>query len=164
MHFVINLNFLTVFLFSTPPRAEMVVSPRKRFLREMENSKTPVEDINCQKRSRSKVQTVPQPPTAPTKGTSPISVNGNATVATDDAKPARNCSYSITSLLADDRNVKQRSPTNSPSHFTPVTQPYATNTSEERWYSESVDRLRSIELSVRCLHCEIGIECEFWGG
>ncbi|RZB40179.1 uncharacterized protein BDFB_007010, partial [Asbolus verrucosus] len=113
-------------------RADVVVSPRKRFLREMEKDKVQVED-GCQKRSRSK----------PAKVGSPVGANG----ATEDAKPARNCSYSITSLLAEDRNVK-RSPSNSPSHFSAVTQPqYCSPSSEDRWYSESVDRLRSIELS-----------------
>jgi hypothetical protein len=121
-------------------RADVVVSPRKRFLREMEKDKVQVED-GCQKRSRNKT---PQNQST-TKIGSPISANG----ATEDVKLTRNCSYSITSLLAEDRNVR-RSPSNSPSHFNnTVTQPqYCSPSSEDRWYSESVDRLRSIELSV----------------
>lgn len=121
---------------TTTTRADMVVSPRKRFLREMEKDKVQVED-GCQKRSRNKT------PQTQTKIGSPINSNGTTT---DDIKPTRNCSYSITSLLAEDRNAK-RSPSNSPSHF--MTQPqYCSPSSEDRWYSESVDRLRSIELSV----------------
>lgn len=69
-----------------------------------------------------------------------------ATVAT------RNSSYSITSLLSEDRDraSTKRSPCTSPSHsYNSVTslQPAA----EDKWYSESVDRLRSIELSVSTL-------------
>ena len=119
-----------------------VVSPRKRFLREMEKDKVQTDD-GCLKRSRNKT---------PAKFGSPVTANGT----TEDVgggggavKPARNCSYSITSLLAEDRNVK-RSPSNSPSHFNAsIAQPqYCSPSSEDRWYSESVDRLRSIELSV----------------
>lgn len=118
-------------------RGDVVVSPRKRFLREMEKDKVQSED-GCQKRSRNKT------PQVAAKVGSPVAANG----VTEDAKPARNCSYSITSLLAEDRNVK-RSPSSSPSHFNTVTQPqYCSPSSEDRWYSESVDRLRSIELSV----------------
>ncbi|XP_063905288.1 uncharacterized protein LOC135124273 isoform X2 [Zophobas morio] len=119
-----------------------VVSPRKRFLREMEKDKVQTDD-GCLKRSRNKT---------PAKFGSPVTANGT----TEDVgggggavKPARNCSYSITSLLAEDRNVK-RSPSNSPSHFNAsIAQPqYCSPSSEDRWYSESVDRLRSIELSA----------------
>ncbi|KAJ8923980.1 hypothetical protein NQ315_006756 [Exocentrus adspersus] len=136
---LIDKNFRT----STPPRAESVVSPRKRFLREMEKDKLQTEDSNCQKRSRSKpIQTVPLSPSQSVKAGSPVLANG-----TEDIKPARNCSYSITSLLAEDRNIK-RSPSNSPSHFSPVAQAqYCSPSPEDRWYTESVDRLRSIELS-----------------
>ncbi|XP_008195936.1 uncharacterized protein H isoform X1 [Tribolium castaneum] len=117
-------------------RGDVVVSPRKRFLREMEKDKVQSED-GCQKRSRNKT------PQVTAKIGSPVSANG----VTEDVKPARNCSYSITSLLAEDRNVK-RSPSSSPSHFNTVTQSqYCSPSSEDRWYSESVDRLRSIELS-----------------
>ncbi|KAJ8942629.1 hypothetical protein NQ318_013342 [Aromia moschata] len=46
--------------------------------------------------------------------------NGSA----EEARPPRNCSYSITSLLAEDRNATKRSPSNSPSHYSPaVAQP-----------------------------------------
>lgn len=160
---------------STPPRSEMVVSPRKRFLREMEKDKAPIEDANCQKRSRSKPQssTASSPSLTSTKsvnGTDEGSTAGAAVSAV--AKSARNCSYSITSLLADDRNSTRRSspsvlassPNHSPSHFAPVTTAttssasssvappqhhpqYCSPTTDDRWYSESVDKLRSIELS-----------------
>lgn len=133
---------------------DVVVSPRKRFLREMEKDKIQVED-GCQKRSRNKtpqvatVAAVASPSQA--KVGSPVSVNGttpSATTVVEEVKPARNCSYSITSLLAEDRNIK-RSPSNSPSQFNSVTQPqYCSPSTEDRWYTESVDRLRSIELSV----------------
>lgn len=133
----------------TPPRAEAVVSPRKRFLREMEKDKVQTEDT-CQKRSRSK------PVSVATKVGSPVRVNGTAG---EETKPttARNCSYSITSLLAEDRVVK-RSPESSPSHFSNAAQaqycsppPPPPPSNEDGWYSESVDRLRSIELSVSFL-------------
>ncbi|KAJ8941670.1 hypothetical protein NQ314_010315 [Rhamnusium bicolor] len=143
---------------STPPRTETVVSPRKRFLREMEKDKVQVEDNNCQKRSRSKPQSsqpIPNIPTSVVKVESPVLI-GTSVVKVEspvlgngieDIKPPRNCSYSITSLLAEDRNIK-RSPSNSPSHYSPVAQPqYCSPTSDDRWYSESVDRLRSIELT-----------------
>ncbi|XP_023014688.1 transcriptional corepressor hairless [Leptinotarsa decemlineata] len=129
---------------STPPRAETVVSPRKRFLREMEKDKTQGDDTS-QKRSRNKSQSnhmIPTTsPTASVMAGSAIVTNGM-----DDTKPLRNSSYSITSLLAEDRNVKS-SPSNSPSHFSSVGHPQYCNPAEERWYSESVNRLRSIELS-----------------
>ncbi|KAF2900800.1 hypothetical protein ILUMI_05400 [Ignelater luminosus] len=135
---------------STPPRAEVVVSPRKRFLREMEKDKLQVDDA-CQKRSRNKTQTVSVAssvstgtPPAATKVGSPVRLNGT----TDEVRTPRNCSYSITSLLAEDR-TSRRSPEDSPSHFSSVTQTqYCSPPSEDPWYSESVDRLRSIELSV----------------
>ncbi|CAH1116821.1 unnamed protein product [Phaedon cochleariae] len=132
------------FRISTPPRAEMVVSPRKRFLREMEKDKTPGED-NSQKRSRSKPQVVANStPSTSTGNCHPAgAVSANRV---EDAKPPRQSNYSITSLLAEDRNVK-RSPSNSPSHFSPVAHAQYCSPAEERWYSESVDRLRSIELS-----------------
>ncbi|KAG5892156.1 hypothetical protein JTB14_026394 [Gonioctena quinquepunctata] len=128
---------------STPPRAETVVSPRKRFLREMENNRVQDTDTS-QKRSRNKPQTNHMVPTS-----SPTSVMTGCATATDgmdDTKPVRTSSYSITSLLAEDRNVK-RSPSNSPSHYSPVPHPQYCSPADERWYSESVDRLRSIELS-----------------
>lgn len=135
---------------STPPRAEVVVSPRKRFLREMEKDKLQVDDA-CQKRSRNKTQTVSVAssvstgtPPAATKVGSPVRLNGT----TEEVRTPRNCSYSITSLLAEDR-TSRRSPEDSPSHFSSVTQTqYCSPPSEDPWYSESVDRLRSIELSV----------------
>ncbi|XP_056631919.1 protein hairless isoform X2 [Diorhabda sublineata] len=135
---------------STPPRAETVVSPRKRFLREMEKDKFHGDD-NSQKRSRNKSQTNQPisntPPSAPVTGSgsgSPVVTNG-----VEETKPLRNSSYSITSLLAEDRNIK-RSPPSSPSHY-PLTHPqYCSpppSSADDRLYSESVDRLRSIELS-----------------
>ncbi|GJQ66291.1 hypothetical protein Trydic_g4338 [Trypoxylus dichotomus] len=127
---------------STPPRMDMLVSPRKRILREMEKDKVLAEDL-CQKRSRNKVQST----TVGWSGSivkvgSPVNLNG----VTEEVRTQRNTSYSITSLLADDRNVK-RSPNNSPSHFSVIQNQYCTPPPEERWYSESVDKLRSIELS-----------------
>ncbi|KAK4884020.1 hypothetical protein RN001_000291 [Aquatica leii] len=119
---------------NTPPRPEVVVSPRKRFLREMEKDKVQVDDA-CQKRSRNKTQSSGTPPVT-IKVESPIRLNG----ITEDMRAPRNCSYSITSLLAEDRSARR-----SPDHFSPVTQ-YCTP-SEDPMYSESVDRLRSIELS-----------------
>lgn len=140
---------------STPPRAENVVSPRKRFLREMEKDKMQVDD-NCQKRSRSKPQpnqVVPSTPPSSTMIGSPILANG----VEETKPPTRNCSYSITSLLAEDR-IK-RSPSNSPSHYSPIPQQnYCSPTADDRWYSESVDRLRSIELSVS-IQCHVKCQC-----
>lgn len=138
---------------STLPRAEVVVSPRKRFLREMEKDKLQIEDA-CQKRSRNKTQTVSiatslctSTPPVNAKVSSPVRLNGT----TEEARAPRNSSYSITSLLAEDR-ISRRSPEDTPSHFSPVTQTqYCSPSSEDPWYSESVDRLRSIELSVRFL-------------
>lgn len=128
---------------STPPRIDMLVSPRKRILREMEKDKVLVEDL-CQKRSRNKVQTTTVGGCGSViKVSSPVSVNG----VTEEVRTQRNNSYSITSLLADDRNIK-RSPNNSPSHFSVIQNQYCTPPPEDRWYSESVDKLRSIELSV----------------
>lgn len=127
----------------TPPRAETVVSPRKRVLREMEKDKVNSEDA-CQKRSRNKVQPSTTHNNSHLKVTSPARPNG----VVEDARPSRTNSYSITSLLAEDRTPK-RSPESSPSHFSsPAQAQYSTPPPEERWYSESVDRLRSMELSV----------------
>ncbi|XP_018327822.1 uncharacterized protein LOC108738752 [Agrilus planipennis] len=144
-------------------RPETVVSPRKRFLREMEKDKYTTNDA-CQKRSRNKV--VPpvapgqfSPATTPTSSTnnklqqslkgersSPPTSQANGTSTPEEVRIQKNCSYSITSLLADDRNTHVRgSPDKSPSQFTPVQ--YRPPSSEDPWYSESVDRLRSIELS-----------------
>ncbi|KAF5292353.1 hypothetical protein FQA39_LY03387 [Lamprigera yunnana] len=122
---------------NTLSRSE-VVSPRKRFLREMEKDKVQIDDA-CQKRSRNKMQSGGVPPVTITVE-SPVRLNG----ITEDMRAPRNCSYSITSLLAEGHNSR-RSPDNSPSHFSAVTQ-YC-SPSEDPWYSESVDRLRSIELS-----------------
>ncbi|KAJ8969920.1 hypothetical protein NQ317_016185 [Molorchus minor] len=104
---LIDRNFRT----STPPRAETVVSPRKRFLREMEKDKMQVED-NCQKRVETSLRGI-----TACQVESPVLANG-----IEDTKPPRNCSYSITSLLAEDRNIK-RSPSNSPSHYSPMAPP-----------------------------------------
>ncbi|CAH0552225.1 unnamed protein product [Brassicogethes aeneus] len=169
---------------STPPRSETVVSPRKRFLREMEKDRSQPDD-GCLKRSRSRPQTATTPcrtppaPTTPLKSTAPAAAPGNsdspqrqsppktngnveAAAASHESKPppaaatsaaARNCSYSITSLLAEDRGAvgvkreQQASPGHHyapPQHYAP---PPAPPPPDDRWYSESVDKLRSIELS-----------------
>lgn len=133
---------------STPPRPEMVVSPRKRFLREMEKDKQQTEDA-CQKRSRNKSL----PTNSSTQSGSGSKVNNTVQVngIKQETNSVRNNKYSITSLLAEDHNSHRSSET-SPSHFTPVTpSPYCS--SDDRWYSESVDRLRSIELSVSNSFC-----------
>lgn len=109
----------------------------------MEKDKVQADD--GQKRSRSKTQSAQCLPSSSAKVSSPVRVNGTT------EEPRKNCSYSITSLLAEDRVVK-RSPENSPSHFTPATQAQYCSPPppqpEDGWYTESVDRLRSIELSV----------------
>lgn len=109
-------------------RAESLISPRKRFLREMEN-KVQVED-GCLKRSRNKTNGALKE--------SPQRTNGLT-----KESPRKATNYSITSLLADNRAKE----TNATSHFRPA---YASpvGPSEDIWYSESVDRLRSMELSV----------------
>lgn len=127
---------------STPPRSEIVVSPRKRFLREMEKDKLQVDDA-CQKRSRNKNAVSGSAPPVTIKVESPIRLNGLTPGITEDMRAPRNCSYSITSLLAEDRS--RCSPNDSPSNFSPV--PQYCSPHEDPWYSESVDRLRSIELS-----------------
>ncbi|CAG9857388.1 unnamed protein product [Phyllotreta striolata] len=138
---------------STPPRAETVVSPRKRFLREMEKDKSLQED-NAQKRSRNKLQTVGQSTpvsNAPAGVATAATSNGGGSV--EDSKPSKSSSYSINSLLADDRTAK-RSPTSSPNHYpAPQGARYCSPGAEDRWYSESVDRLRSIELSQQVDKC-----------
>lgn len=138
----------------------------------MEKDKVQSEDA-CQKRSRNKTQSVISTSSTTvittssqntatittTKVSSPpvsvsVAVNGASTVV-EEARSSRNSSYSITSLLSEDRNATKRcSPeANSPSHYSGAvtTRPqYCSPTppSEDGWYSESVDRLRSIELSV----------------
>lgn len=127
---------------STPPRSEMVVSPRKRFLREMEKDKLQLDDA-CQKRSRNKSAVSGSVPPVTIKVESPVRLNGITSSITEDMRAPRNCSYSITSLLAEDRS--RCSPNDSPNHFSSV--PQYCSPHEDPWYSESVDRLRSIELS-----------------
>ncbi|XP_072386007.1 uncharacterized protein H isoform X1 [Diabrotica undecimpunctata] len=144
------IQYLTdkCFRTSTPPRTETVVSPRKRFLREMEKDKVPGDD-NSQKRSRSKSQANQSiSSVAHTSLSAPVISSPVVSNGVEETKPLRNSNYSITSLLAEDRNVK-RSPTSSPSHY-PLAHPQYCSpppSTEERWYSESVDRLRSMELS-----------------
>lgn len=110
----------------------------------MEKDKILVED-NCQKRSRNKPQSSFTTCTSFSSLGKSVLSNGTE----DIIRPTtRNCNYSITSLLTEDRNRKM-SPNNSPSHCSPVSQPlYCSPPPEDRWYSESVDRLRSIELTV----------------
>lgn len=119
---------------------DAMVSPRKRFLRDMEKDKVQVED-NVQKRSRNKTP-ASQPSTSSNSTWAPSlpKING-----TSEEKTIRNSSYSITSLLADDRTIK-RSPSNSPSQFGPPLVAHPPK-SEEPWYSESVEKFRSIELT-----------------
>ncbi|XP_017776292.1 PREDICTED: protein hairless isoform X2 [Nicrophorus vespilloides] len=151
-------------LSSGSPRSETaVVSPRKRILRELETDCRLLKNVDSgQKRSRGKPTTVPS---SIVKMTSPVRMNGtNAeppgqVTAATPTRPARNnTSYSITSILSEDRKPKA-SPTHSPSHFSPgpassvgvhqhqYSAGAATPTPEERWFTESVDKLRSIELS-----------------
>lgn len=139
----------------------------------MEKDKVQSDDA-CQKRSRNKTQssiTATSSTAAVTTTTtstissqnssnstvvkvgSPVNtVNGSTLM--EEARSSRNSSYSITSLLSEDRSTTKRcSPeANSPSHYSgATTRPqYCSPTppSEDGWYSESVDRLRSIELSV----------------
>ncbi|KAL1513613.1 hypothetical protein ABEB36_003004 [Hypothenemus hampei] len=174
---------------STPPRPETVVSPRKRFLREMERERTPSASSSpnsdrpgssddgssnsAQKRSRVRTQAGPPTPKTPpcpfarsekseaitpvTLGI-PVKANGLEDTHVNNIKSAKNCSYSITSLLAEDhKSSLKSSPSHSPSRFSPVVSQMAPSpgairycssiSSEDRLYSESVDRLRSIELS-----------------
>lgn len=137
----------------SPPRIETVVSPRKRFLREMEKDKNSLEDSNL-KRSKNKM-TSNQASLSVTMS-SPLRVNGHSedkpVASVAPSTVGKNCSYSITSLLSDDRVPVKRSPSNSPSHFVPVTTnqmnySMASVKAEDLWYSESVERFRSIELS-----------------
>lgn len=173
---------------STPPRPETVVSPRKRFLREMERERTPSASSSptsdrpgssddgssnsAQKRSRVRPQTGPPTPRTPPCPVSKsdcvtplshhpsIKTNGVEETLVNNVKSSKNSSYSITSLLAEDHHKSnlKNSPNHSPSRFSPVVSqvgPIATSgvrycspiSSEERMYSENVDRLRSIELS-----------------
>ncbi|XP_050294573.1 uncharacterized protein LOC126734840 isoform X2 [Anthonomus grandis grandis] len=186
---------------STPPRPETVVSPRKRFLMEMERERTPSASSSptsdwpsssedgstnsAQKRSRVRSQ-IPTgrpasrtPPCAliktepgeslaqqqqqqPVTTGTPVRSNGVIEeTPVNSPKASRNCSYSITSLLAEDhhKNNLRSSPSNSPSRFSPVVSHIPTMAAspgsrycshlavEDRLYSESVDKLRSIELS-----------------
>lgn len=110
----------------------------------MEKDKTVVDD-NCQKRSRNKPQTA----TSSSSSFSPIGKSVLTNGIDEHIRPTtRNSSYSITSLLTEDR-IRKKSPNNSPSHCSPISQPlYCSPASEDRWYSESVDKLRSIELTV----------------
>ncbi|CAG9766265.1 unnamed protein product [Ceutorhynchus assimilis] len=187
---LLDKNFRT----STPPRPETVVSPRKRFLREMERERTPSASSSptsdrpgssddgstnsAQKRSRVRPQSNTAPPAArtppgaiikieksenltPSPHNAPIRSNGvEETPVNTTNKSSRNCSYSITSLLADDHHKSslKNSPSHSPNRFSPVVTQMGSIpvpgarycspvTSEDRIYSESVDRLRSIELS-----------------
>lgn len=134
--------FFSFLCCSKPPRAEIVVSPRKRILREIEKDKLVVSD-NSQKRSRGKLQST---------NTSFASVGKSSMVngLEDNVYPVpRNCGYSITSLLTEDY-IPKKTPSNSPNHNSSLSQPlYRSPISEDRWYSESVDRLRSIEINVR---------------
>lgn len=177
---------------STPPRPETVVSPRKRFLREMERDRTPSASSSpssdrpgssddglsnsAQKRSRGRPQNA-CPPVAKTppslvvktekveNSTPPpvnaaVRSNGIEDAPVNVTKTPRNCSYSITSILAEDhhKNTLKNSPSHSPSRFSPVVPQMAAVpppgarycspiTSEDRLYSESVDRLRSIDIT-----------------
>ncbi|XP_066139176.1 protein hairless isoform X1 [Euwallacea fornicatus] len=172
---------------TTPPRSETVVSPRKRFLREMERERTPSASSSptsdrpgssddgssnsAQKRSRVRPQTGPPTPRTPpcpvaksdkserlTPVSASIKVNGIEDTPVNNIKSSKNCSYSITSLLAEDHHKSslKTSPNHSPSRFSPVVSQIgpvsgvrycSPVSSEDRLYSESVDRLRSIELS-----------------
>lgn len=186
---LLEKNFRT----STPPRPETVVSPRKRFLREMERDRTPSASSSpssdrpgssddgtsnsAQKRSRGRPQSTCPPAaktppnlviksektensTPPPAVSTPIRSNGIEDTTMNTTKTPKNCSYSITSLLAEDhhKNSLKNSPSHSPSRFSPIvpqmgpipppgTRYCSSVTSEDRLYSESVDRLRSIELS-----------------
>lgn len=143
------------------PARETVVSPRKRFLREMDkDAKTHVDD-SCLKRSRGKTAAASKAVGSPVRTNGVASTTGIVDHVGSDPHPppastpsrqtqTRNSSYSITSLLAEDKSIR-RSPANSPSHYSPgaaaAGHPYSTPMPEDRWYAESVDRLRSIELS-----------------
>ncbi|XP_060531893.1 uncharacterized protein LOC132705295 isoform X2 [Cylas formicarius] len=176
---LINENFRTI----TPPRPDAVVSPRKRFLREVENDKVQPDIKNsvdksyngghgfistAQKRSRCKPQrsSTPSPANTPPMGvikkensvSPPLQNKSNGIVDGTVVKPTRNCSYSITSLLADDRHSSTKHiPSHSPSQYLPtlthissassMARRNSPSTAEDHLYSESVDRLRSIELS-----------------
>ncbi|KAK9884030.1 hypothetical protein WA026_004963 [Henosepilachna vigintioctopunctata] len=139
----------------TPPRVDTVVSPRKRFLRDMEKEKT-ISEENGQKRIKNKTTGVQASTSIGTTGdSSPLRINGHSEekpqVSVASSNTQKNCSYSITSLLAEDRAPPRHSPNNSPSHFVPVATHKNFNShsikSEEQWYSESVEKFRSIELS-----------------
>ncbi|KAF7284919.1 hypothetical protein GWI33_017399 [Rhynchophorus ferrugineus] len=177
---------------STPPRPETVVSPRKRFLREMEKERTPSASSSpssdrpgssddgssnsAQKRSRGRPQGSTCPPVAKTPPTSlikadnkgdnstppplqtPARCNGIDDVSMNTTKPTKNCSYSITALLAEDhhKNSLKHSPSHSPNRFSPVVSQVGPTpssiaqyliASDDRLCSESIARLRSIELS-----------------
>lgn len=130
--------------YSKQPRTEIAVSPRKRFLREMEMEKMVVGD-NCQKRSRNKPQTFTT--SSPSFASSSKSVLTNG-IESNGIPTTRNCSYSINSLLTEDY-VHKKSPNESPCHSTPMARSlHYSPISEDRWYSESLDRLRCIELTV----------------
>uniref|UniRef100_A0AAR5P6I2 Protein hairless n=1 Tax=Dendroctonus ponderosae TaxID=77166 RepID=A0AAR5P6I2_DENPD len=172
----------------TPPRPETVVSPRKRFLREMERERTPSasssptsdrpgssDDGSSNSAQKRRVRSQPGPATPrtppypvirPEKSetitplNTPIRTNGFDESPVNNIKPSKNSSYSITSLLAEDHHKSslKSSPSQSPNRFSPVVPQIASIpssgirycppiTSEDRLYSESVDRLRSIELS-----------------
>lgn len=133
----------------------------------MEKDKVQSDDA-CQKRSRNKTQAGASGASctaAATTTTTSTSSGGtakaegaagavNGSAAAEETRPSRNSSYSITSLLSEYPGTTKRcSPeANSPSHYSrAATRPqYCSPTppSEDGWYSESVDRLRSIELSV----------------
>ncbi|KAL3286670.1 hypothetical protein HHI36_001167 [Cryptolaemus montrouzieri] len=152
---IIVQNLIDKNVSRTPPRIDTVVSPRKRFLRDMEKDKVTLEE-NSQKRIRNKMTDIKaSTSTGTVGGASPLRMNGyseDKPVMSASSTVSRNCSYSITSLLSDDRTPSKRSPNNSPSHFVSITTQKnfisPSIKSEELWYSESVERFRSIELSA----------------
>lgn len=98
---------------------------------------------NCQKRSRGKVQSTNSSFTSINKP--PTITNGIEDHCT--VPVSRNGGYTINSLLTED--YAKKTPNNSPNHNSSLSQPiYRSPISEDRWYSESVDRLRSIEINV----------------
>lgn len=138
-----GINHLPLFS-SKVSQTEIVVSPRKRYLPDMELDKTLAGD-NCQKRSRSKPQTVTTPCTS-FGSTSPSVVPESIEPSTIPS--SRNYNHSIKSLLAEDYVHKKSLDEYSEDKSVKLRPLSHLSPKEDGWYSESLDRLRSIELSV----------------
>lgn len=123
------------------------MSPRKRFLPEMELDKSLAGD-SCQKRSRSKPQIVTTPCSS-FGSTSPSVVPES--IENNTIPSSRSYNHSIKSLLAEEYVPKKSLDEYSEDKTVKLRPLTHSSPKEDGWYSESLDRLRSIELSVSLL-------------